>query len=249
MRLRPSPIFDSIAKSKGHRLRLGFTLIEFLVVVTILAIVVAMMLPVTRTARGPMRTAQCMNHLRQVGLALYNYHDAFGSFPPPYTVDSDGRRLHSWRTLILPFLEQRELYESIDLTKPWDDPVNAEALATSIEIFRCWASDSLEPNYTKYLAIVGEESAFHPDRARDFSEFSSSIATTVMLVEVATADAVPWMQPTDVDSQYLANLSDDPDVERGHGTHVMRADNVIRIISQETPLEERMALSTISAED
>ncbi len=64
------------------------------------------------------------SNIRNIGLALLNYEFAFKQFPPAYTVDADGNKLHSWRVAILPFLERSDLYEQVDFTKPWDAPEN-----------------------------------------------------------------------------------------------------------------------------
>ncbi|APZ94979.1 DUF1559 domain-containing protein [Fuerstiella marisgermanici] len=84
-------------------------------------VLLAMLLPFNRGSEAP-RRLQCKNNLKQIGLALHNYHDVYEAFPPAFTVNSDGHPLHSWRTLILPFMEQQALYDSIDLSKPWSDP-------------------------------------------------------------------------------------------------------------------------------
>lgn len=80
-----------------------------------LILLLALLMPTTRTANNAARRSQCSNNLKQIGLALLIYHDTYGEFPPAYTVDDKGNHLHSWRTLLLPFLEQKTLYESIDL--------------------------------------------------------------------------------------------------------------------------------------
>jgi len=73
-----------------------------------------------RQARG----SQCSGHLCQISLALHNYHDVFGCFPPAYIADSRGRPMHSWRVLILPFMEQVALYNAYHFEEPWDGPNN-----------------------------------------------------------------------------------------------------------------------------
>ena len=113
----------------------GFTLIELLVVVAIIALLIAMLLPAVRSAGPAAVRSQCINNLKQVALALYNYEDEYKTLPPAYTVDANGRPLHSWRTLILPYLEQGPLYRTIDLAKPWDDPANSEALKTALPVY------------------------------------------------------------------------------------------------------------------
>ena len=72
------------------------------------------------------RGTQCERNLRQIGIALFNYLDAYHAFPPLYTVDAEGKPLHSWRTLILPFIEQNALYQQIRLDEPWDSEHNKQ---------------------------------------------------------------------------------------------------------------------------
>ena len=107
--------------SAGRR----FTLLKVLAVLGILVLLIALLLPVTRSARPAAYRAQCINNLKQIAMALHSYEQAHKAFPLAHTVDTKGRPLHSWRTLILPYLEQQTLYQSIDLSKPWNDPANA----------------------------------------------------------------------------------------------------------------------------
>src|SRR5262249_42952585 len=77
------------------------------------------------------RRSQCKNNLKQIGLAMFNYHDAYGCFPPAYIADADGRPMHSWRVLLLPFLDEAARYRKYRFDEPWDGPNNSE-LATSV---------------------------------------------------------------------------------------------------------------------
>src|SRR4029077_3708459 len=113
----------------------------------------ALLLPAFRSAQPGARRAQCTNNLKQIALALHNYAQIYEALPPAHTVDANGRPLHSWRTLILPYLEQGPLYQTIDLSKPWDDPANAKANETLVPVFRCLESVGAQ-NKTTYLAIV-----------------------------------------------------------------------------------------------
>src|SRR5262245_5824738 len=125
------------APAQKRRAGRPFTLLELLVVLGIIAALFALLLPATRTARPAARRAQCENNLKQIALALLNYEQDYHALPPAHTVDANGRPLHSWRTLILPYLEHEALYRTIDLSKPWNHPANAKALGTSVSIFRC----------------------------------------------------------------------------------------------------------------
>lgn len=96
---------EAPANTPTHRH--GFSVIKICLAIAIVAISVALFLPATRNVRPAAYRSQCKNNLKQIGLALHNYHDEYQAFPPAYTVDADGKPLHSWRTLILPYMEQK----------------------------------------------------------------------------------------------------------------------------------------------
>ena len=126
------------------------------------------------------------------------------ALPPAYTVDAEGKPLHSWRTLILAFLEQEPLYRKIDLSKPWDDPANKEAFDTSLSfVYGCPSAD-LPTTHTdvhggrpsrRLLSAHGAEKVLGDYRRQDL---------TLMVIEVDAKQAVHWMSPTDsVDLAFL----------------------------------------------
>jgi hypothetical protein len=188
----------------------------------------------------------CKNNLKQIGLALHNYHDTYCAFPPPFTVDENGKPLHSWRTLILPFLDQQSLYEKIDLSKPWDGPANAEAYATEIPVFKC-PSVELPDGKTTYLALVTADSFFRNDEPTVFAGDSEQNAQTVMVIEVAPEYAVHWMQPFDADAQTGMGFGEDTELAHQGGTHALFVDGTVDFLSAEIPQEERRGLMTYEA--
>jgi hypothetical protein len=177
-------------------------------VVCFLLLLAALLLPAKRSAREAARRNQCMSQMKQMALALNTYAEAHGSFPPAYTTDENGKPLHSWRTLILPYMEEAELFKSIDLKKPWDDPANAEAFKKVIEVYRC-PSSIIEDNRTTYLAVVTPNSLLQATTGRTLEEVKATANKTVMLVEVGTENAVPWMQPVDADEQMVLGIGGD----------------------------------------
>ncbi|QDT42394.1 Type II secretion system protein G precursor [Gimesia alba] len=102
-------------RCKGTSQR-GFTLIELLVVIAIIAILIALLLPAVQQAREAARRSNCKNNLKQIGLALHNYHETFSIFPPGYVgtgASAQNPNLIAWSTMILPFIDQANLYNQI----------------------------------------------------------------------------------------------------------------------------------------
>lgn len=149
-----------------------------------------------------------MNNLKNIALAIASYEEEHGALPPAYTVDEQGNRLHSWRTLILPYMEQAALYETIDLTKPWDDPANAKARETIVETYQCPSSPEMN-GLTNYLAVVGPDSAFAGAEPRKLSDVKDGPENTIMLVEVDSKHAVHWMSPEDIGPDEVIKLMPD----------------------------------------
>ena len=117
--MTPNP-YESLENLQASRIaRKGnsFSLLTMLVVVGMVVVLTALMLPSIRWAPDSRGRTKCMNNLKNITLALISYAERHNAFPPAYTVDADGHRLHSWRTLILPYLDQQALYESIETGK------------------------------------------------------------------------------------------------------------------------------------
>jgi len=213
------------------------------------AVLVALMLPAVRRGGGEAaRRSQCKNNLKQIALALYNYETDYHALPPAYTVDADGKPLHSWRTLILPYLDQRPLYETIDLSKPWDDPANAEALKTGLSVFHC-PSDSCPKNHTTYLASAASNGCFRLTETRLLSEITDGLSETLMVIEVPSDRSVPWMSPKDADERLVMSIGPESKLAHAGGTQAALCDGSVRFLSVAIPAATRRALISIAEGD
>jgi prepilin-type N-terminal cleavage/methylation domain-containing protein len=118
-------VANLLRRKSGRSRRLAFTLIELLVVIAIIAVLIALLLPAVQQARESARRTQCKNHLKQVGLALHNYHDTHNRFPQAKVFDPNMTQCQtwisgnglSWRVMILPFTDQAPLYSTVDFNE------------------------------------------------------------------------------------------------------------------------------------
>jgi type II secretory pathway pseudopilin PulG len=224
------------------------TLLGCLAVIGIVGVLVALFFPATRSVREPARRVQCAHNLKQIALALHLYADEYGALPPAYTVDAEGKPLHSWRTLILAFLEQEPLYRKIDLSKPWDDPANKEAFDTSLSVYGCPSVD-LPTTHTAYMAVVLPGGCFKATEPRKLSEITDDQAWTLMVIEVDAKQAVHWMSPTDsVDLAFL-NAKSGAKLPHNGGFQAVFVDGEVRFLSAKLKPETIRALITIDGKD
>ncbi|MCA9102851.1 MAG: DUF1559 domain-containing protein [Planctomycetales bacterium] len=176
----------------------------FLAALCMIGILMALLLPAVQAAREAARRSQCTNNLKQISIAMLNYHEAYGTFPPAYLPDENGQPKHSWRVLILPFLGEQGLYAQYDFDEPWDGPNNRLLAAQMPSVYRC-PSASYPPELTHYEVVNGSGYIFDGDKATAIDEIVDGTEDTVLVVE-APAMAVNWMEP--VDAQWTGALED-----------------------------------------
>jgi hypothetical protein len=207
-------------------------------------LLIALLLPLQRGGGGPARRNMCINKLRQVAMALENYESANGTLPPAYTVDAEGNRLHSWRTLILPFIEESPLFETIDLSRPWDDPANAEARKAVVHLYSCPSAVHAE-GLTTYQAIVGPDCVFSGSVPRALSEIAGGPENAMVVIEVDSDRAVHWMSPHDTAEDVVLGYG--PDSKTNHPRIILAAflDGHVELLPLDSAPEKRRARMTI----
>lgn len=237
--LNPPPVHPK--KNTGLIIALVIALVAIPVLLICTGILVALLLPAVQAGREAARRVACSNNLKQVGLALHHYHETHQSLPPAYTVDAQGRRLHSWRTLLLPYLNEQELYKSIDLSKPWDDPVNFQAASHVVPAFTCPSTVGPSSTTTVYQVIVDPNGMFTGETGVAFREVRDGLSNTVMVFENSSANAQPWMSPNDMDMQTFLKPGK---TDHSGGSNCVLGDGSVSFLSDSLDQSVRQALVT-----
>jgi hypothetical protein len=139
----------------------------------------------------------CAANLHNIAAALQAYRQDNGRFPPAYRADEHGKPLHSWRTLLLPYLDSAPLFNALDFTEAWDGPKNANVSAAFVSIYSCpsdLASGASGAARTSYVAVVGPNAAWAGEKPRERSGFAGEAGNTIMIVEVVNS-GISWAEP------------------------------------------------------
>jgi hypothetical protein len=169
-------------------------------------VAVALLLPAVQSAREAARRTQSANNLKQIMLAMHNYHDTYRHLPAAYGLDKDGQPLLSWRVYILPFVEQANLFNQFHLDEPWDSEHNIKLVEQMPAVYRSPKS-SAAPGMTTYLTPRGESTLFPPTnesekgkpmpRGLGFASVTDGTSNTIAVLEVNDDRAVIWTKPDD----------------------------------------------------
>jgi prepilin-type N-terminal cleavage/methylation domain-containing protein/prepilin-type processing-associated H-X9-DG protein len=244
--------------------RLAFSLIELMVVVAIIAVLLGILLPAVQKVRAAMDRTKCQNNLRQMGIALHTYHDAYRTFPPggieyrPF--GNTTQRQLAWCVFLLPYLDQEPLYRRIDLSKAFDGPENAEAAAAVLAVFLCPSKPRSSYLYQgrgvcDYGGIFGQAvfGQNNPPNGTMLFDVPISIpmitdgtACTLMIAEDSQRDDAQWINAAnlfDVSAPVNQGPSYDPDIHSLHpgGANGLFADGSVHF------LRETMDVRTLAA--
>ncbi len=202
-------------------------------------------------SHSPSWRAGCKNNLVAIGTALHQYHDEYGSFPPAYIADETGKPTHSWRVLLLPFLDMEPLYKEYRFDEPWDGPNNIKLLDQYPEVF--WCLHEFEQNgtlrTTSYVAVVGDETIWPNRQSTRLDDIVSKDGSTFTIMVVELADStILWTEPRDLMFDDLRfNFDKGREISSQHtgGAHVVFVDGRVSYISDEIAPSTLRALLTI----
>jgi len=228
---------ESTPSESPHRVSFsGSRLIRWGVIVLILTVLASLLLPPVSTPRWFENELRLKNNLKMVGLALQNYHDTYGSFPPSYVVDSDGQPLYSWRVLVLPFMEESELYDQFHLDEPWSSEHNQSLLAKIPQVYQSpyLPFDEQSHGMTPIRGIVDEHewrTILRPKNGIALDEIPDGVGSTGLAI-ADPAHLVAWTKPEDIDPLALLVLGD-LDVTTLNGVMVVDGDFRVHFFDQD----------------
>lgn len=186
-------------------------------VMPLLVLLIGLIFAAARHAQEAARDGDCQSQLKQLGLALLNYHSTYGSFPAAFTRDREGKPMHSWRVAFLPIWESHELHGRYDFSVRWNHPNNAWLAAYDAPsyFFWCPSGNSRVTKMTDYIAVTGPETAWPGAECRKLEEIKDGPANTILVLETA-GSGIPWMEPRDVSLEDLL----DKGLRSNHAHHV-----------------------------
>ncbi len=218
------------------RPRTGLTLLELLVVLFVLVLLIGILVPAVQRAREASRRTQSKNNLKQLGLALHNYHDAFRVFPPGGVFNDEGTAFHGWPTLIIPFVDAAPITQIFDYKQPWDNPANLKWFR---ELLVYHINPSVNERFTPdgfaFTHYAGNDVVFYRNSSTKISDLSQGTSNTFLGGD-AKGDFEPWGAPYNWRSVSLGlNQS-----AEGFGcavrdvTQMLMADGVVQEFSNKT---------------
>ena len=208
-----------------------------------------------QAAREAGRKTTCISQLKMLGLAMHNYNAKYGCFPPAYIADSQGRPMHSWRVLLLEFLDP-QLYRQYDFSNPWNHPDNlrlADKLTISsggaaMSDYYCPSDYTPGKTETNYVMIVGPGAFSDGTSSTRPLDVRDGTSTTIAVVEMSNS-GIHWMEPRDLDFGTMSFQINDPNApgirSRHKGTAtVMCADgSVTRLVDDDDPKAVQAAIT------
>jgi hypothetical protein len=169
--------------------------IKWVVLCSVLVGLVFLLYPSVVKVRDGEAWVRSAVSLKEIAIALHNYHSVHDHFPPAVVRDKNGQPLYSWRVLLLPYLEQDILYRKFKLDEPWDSPHNSQFLEPTPKCYVPRFGGNNPPGMTRYQVFVGPGTVFEHD-GLTLDDITDGTAETLLVVEAG--DPVPWSKPEDL---------------------------------------------------
>ncbi|WP_298866283.1 DUF1559 domain-containing protein [uncultured Gimesia sp.] len=212
-------------------------------VIIVILMLVVLILPVVQQARETSGAPKSKNNMKQIGLALHNYHDKHSIFPPGAIETTDGRPYHSWQTSILPFVDQNSLYNQINFNKAWHDPANQMIFQQKIRVYLNPSIQETAPvNGYEISHYRGNELVLKKNNGFRIVDIKDSTPNTIMAMEIGE-NFKPWGDPTNITNPPNIIGSGKKTTYKG-GYQVLMADGSVRFISEDVDRAVLKALST-----
>jgi hypothetical protein len=236
---------------------------------SVIEVVGAAVWPKSEAEQQACRTRSLLN-LKEIALALHGFENEFGKFPPAAVYGPDGKPWHSWRVLVLPYLECADLYNKYRWDEPWDGPNNSKLLEEMPSVYSDPIYGENDGHYTHYSAITGAGMAFSEKGARfdgeevhgaklrgtKIREFTDGTSETLVVGPVGPGRKIPWMKPEDVevDSNFPdlgkpGSFAVPYQTNKGNAGPFLRADGSVLIIPRGVDRSMFRSALTISGGD
>lgn len=241
-----NPVFVPMVgqAQSGYRISAAVWLVLFIVGVDTVGVGIGLLLPAVQAAREAKRRGQCVENLKQIGLAMQGYHQKHGCFPPAFIPDKRGKPMHSWRVLILPFLGEDTLYREYRFDEPWNGPNNAALAERRPAVYWCPSEAPSGTSKTNYAMIVAPHAISDGPTPHRISDLKDKGANTMMVAEAAEA-SLNWLEPRDLNTrkmEFCGNAISEkgqPDALKISSCHAsvvnaLFCDGSVRTLSRET---------------
>lgn len=217
----------------------------YLASAVVIGVLIFLLVPSQRGGPDRHRRVRFRNQLRQIGVALLNYESHHGQFPPAYVPDDEGRPMHSWRVLILPYLEYADLHAQYDFDQPWDHPGNLPLLELTPGAYKSpWDTKEDPPGLTPCVAFSAEATVLGTTQGAQLADISQDLGEIPVVVGNFQTQ-IPWTEPTDISPQQWVDLHSWMVENKGYPAQAVNADGSVKPINLRDPPEDVSRRSVI----